>query len=180
MKFDTIEEATRAWVQGFNAIPQSLIEKLVNKNLDEVYEITPPAKHDHVHIYSGDHSGMGGEIVEKDDTADEDNVYIVELYETKECVAVSSDDFEVQYDGWLPMWGTMWTFGEQIDEEWANGEYLGSHLQEMADCGFRIYEQEDLGLIFGIDGCGYDFYEAHWIPLYKARGLHWHKEEENT
>lgn len=23
----------------------------------------------------------------------------------------------------------------------------------------------------------YDFYEAHWIPLYKVRGLHWHKEE---
>lgn len=29
----------------------------------------------------------------------------------------------------------------------------------------------------GIDGAGYDFYEAHWEPLYKARGLHWHSEE---
>lgn len=25
---------------------------------------------------------------------------------------------------------------------------------------------------------GYDFYEAHWIPLYEARGLKWHKESE--
>lgn len=48
----------------------------------------------------------------------------------------------------------------------------------MADCGFRIYEQEDLGYVFGIDGAGYDFYSEHWIPLYKARGLHWHKEED--
>ena len=47
----------------------------------------------------------------------------------------------------------------------------------MADCGFRIYEQEDYGYIFGIDGAGYDFYEAHWIPLYKARGLKWHLTE---
>lgn len=29
----------------------------------------------------------------------------------------------------------------------------------------------------GIDGAGYDFYEAHWIPLYEARGLHWHEGE---
>lgn len=47
----------------------------------------------------------------------------------------------------------------------------------MADCGFRIYESDDFGgYIFGIDGAGYDFYDAHWIPLYKARGLRWHKE----
>ena len=24
---------------------------------------------------------------------------------------------------------------------------------------------------------GYDFYENHWIPLYKARGLQWHETE---
>ena len=28
-----------------------------------------------------------------------------------------------------------------------------------------------------IDGAGYDFYESHWIPLYKARGLQWHETE---
>lgn len=46
----------------------------------------------------------------------------------------------------------------------------------MADCGFRVYKQEDYEYIFGIDGAGYDFYESHWCPLYKARGLHWHKD----
>lgn len=50
----------------------------------------------------------------------------------------------------------------------------------MADCGFRIYEQEDYGYIFGIDGAGYDFYDEHWCPLYKARGLRWHDEEGET
>ena len=33
------------------------------------------------------------------------------------------------------------------------------------------------GYFFGIDGAGYSFYEEHWIPLYKARGLQWHKTE---
>ena len=33
------------------------------------------------------------------------------------------------------------------------------------------------GYIFGIDGAGYDFYEDHWIPLYKERGIQWHDKE---
>ena len=90
-------------------------------------------------------------------------------------IVLDRNDFEVQNDDYLPMWGTMWSFGDSADEYWL--EKLGG-LQIMADCGFRIYEQEDLGYVFGIDGAGYDFYSEHWIPLYKARGLHWHKEED--
>ena len=44
----------------------------------------------------------------------------------------------------------------------------------MSECGFRIFESEEFGYFFGIDGAGYDFYEQHWLPLYKARGLKWH------
>jgi hypothetical protein len=69
------------------------------------------------------------------------------------------------------MWGTLWSFGNLLDEEWLDDK---KNLQAMSDCGFRIYEREDYGYIFGIDGMGYDFYETHWVPLYKARGLKWH------
>ena len=48
----------------------------------------------------------------------------------------------------------------------------------MSECGFRIYYSEKYGYFFGIDGAGYDFYEAHWIPLYKARGLKWHENDD--
>lgn len=44
----------------------------------------------------------------------------------------------------------------------------------MSDCGFRVYQHEEWGFFFGIDGAGYDFYSEHWIPLYKRRGLRWH------
>ena len=44
----------------------------------------------------------------------------------------------------------------------------------MSDCGFRVYQHEEWGFFFGIDGAGYDFYSEHWIPLYKRRGLQWH------
>jgi hypothetical protein len=80
---------------------------------------------------------------------------------------------ETEADTFLPMWGAMWTFGNITDQWWLEDE---RNLKAMADCGFRIYEQEDYGYVFGIDGMGYDFYEAHWIPLYKARGLQWHRD----
>ena len=75
----------------------------------------------------------------------------------------------------LPMWGTMWSFGDSADDYWLEEE---DGLELMAECGFRIYEQEDFGYLFGIDGAGYSFMDEHWIPLYKARGLQWHREEE--
>ena len=70
----------------------------------------------------------------------------------------------------LPMWGTMWSFG---DDYWL--EEKGG-LRVMSQCGFRIYKSGEFGYFFGIDGVGYDFYEAHWTPLYEARGMKWHDE----
>ena len=77
---------------------------------------------------------------------------------------------EKERDSFLPLWGTMFSFEHPMDNEWLDDK---KNLRKMADCGFRIYRQEDYGYIFGIDGAGYDFYEVHWIPLYKARGLRW-------
>ena len=125
MIYDTIREAATAWVDGFNAVPVAVVEKLMRLDLDEVLEITPGRR-------------------------DEDADY-------------------------LPMWGTMWSFGNAADDYWLEEK---NGLELMAECGFRIYEQEDFGYLFGIDGAGYSFMEAHWIPLYKARGLRWHREEE--
>ena len=70
-----------------------------------------------------------------------------------------------------PMWSTMWQFNDCCDEQW-----LEDHVHDMAKLGFSIY-LTDYGYFFGIDGAGYNFYDAHWIPLYKLRGLHWHKED---
>ena len=172
-KFKTINDAAHAWVSEFNAIPQEIVAKLLRNNHDELMEITPLAVGDMV--YASHFGWTEGEIISTPNK-NESGKYIVRFY--------GDDDETEEYDGYqlersgdtdfLPMWGTMWAFGEWLDNEW-----LENHggLQLMADCGFRIYEQEDYGYIFGIDGAGYDFYEAHWIPLYEARGLHWHETE---
>ncbi len=73
--------------------------------------------------------------------------------------------------GDLPAWSAMWSFSDSADDYWL--ESLGGK-QIMADCGFQVYESEEFGYIFGIEGGGYNFYTDHWIPLYKARGLQWH------
>ena len=123
MMYDTIREAAAAWVNSFNAVPTTVVEKLMRLDPDEVREITPGRR-------------------------DEDADY-------------------------LPTWGTMWSFGDSEDDYWLEED----GLELMAECGFRIYEQEDFGYLFGLDGGGYSFMDEHWIPLYKARGLQWHREE---
>lgn len=178
MKYETISDAAHRWVGEFNAIPQSIIAKLIKLDPDEVTEITPPGSGDQVCLFTTEHNFEYGYIIgvhESDDNDTDRTLYDIRLDEGEEVVTLDSDDFEVQRDDYLPMWGTMWSFGDSADDYWL--EKFGG-LQIMANCGFRIYEQEDVGYLFGIDGAGYDFYEAHWIPLYKARGLHWHSEPE--
>lgn len=50
-------------------------------------------------------------------------------------------------------------------------------IQEFNDCGISVFEDEDGGWYFGVDGCGYDFYEAHWIDLYRHLGICHHSTE---
>lgn len=173
MKFDTIKEACQLWVErDMNQVPMSVVEKLIQvSDYSDITEITPPAEYDHISIFSGDYAGEDGEIVR----CVGDDEYIVELDSSKypDPVTVFEDEFEVQRDDGLPMWGTMWEFKDICDQQW-----LENNLQAVANCGFRIYESEDYGYLIGIDGAGYDFYEAHFCPLYKARGLHWHEENE--
>ena len=175
MKFDTIKEACQLWVErDMNQVPMSVVEKLqMQSDYNDIVEITPPSRGDRISVFSGDYGGEHGEIVRHVD-GDE---YAVQLDsdEYPDPVTVSSDEFDAEYDSGLPMWGTMWSFGNSADDYWLEEK---DGLELMAECGFRIYEQEDFGYLFGIDGAGYSFMEAHWIPLYKARGLRWHREEE--
>lgn len=169
----TIREAAQHWVSSFNAIPYAVCEKLLQVSCEELHEVTPPSKNDRVSIHSGEHAGEYGMIIQSC-YDDEDDLYLIELDGSDEDAILSIDEFDVEQDSFLPMWGTLWAFDGSIDNWWL--EEKGG-LQAMADCGFRIYEQEDYDYIFGIDGAGYDFYEQHWIPLYKARGLRWHDPE---
>lgn len=169
-KYRTVRDAAELWVREFNAIPQGMIAKLMQNDPDDWQEVTKPAKGDRVYVYEVDAEEHTGKIMSYDEESD---LYAVKLDGGK-LLSLTSGDFEVEYDDGLPMWGTMWSFGDPCDDWWLEND---NGIRVMSECGFRIYKHEEFGYFFGIDGAGYDFYEAHWCPLYKARGLKWHDEE---
>lgn len=184
MLFETKKDAVHAYVEQMNAIPQGMIKSLMEQDYDSWKEITLPDVGDRVYAYE---SQSEGEIVEIKVIHDDDEPfveYVIKLDNQEMPYSVKCDsasDYEeyfevIRYDG-LPMWGTMWSFGDSIDDEWLRS---WGGLEEMSRCGFRIYEHDEWGYFFGIDGAGYDFYSAHWEKLYDARGLRWHKDEEGA
>lgn len=166
-----IKEATELWVsRDMTRIPLSVVEKLIEvSNYGDIIELTPVAKYSRV--WSNEYQ-KNGEVIEITENNEGDLIATVDLDNGEQC-DISVDDLSVEYDGCLPMWGTMWAFEDFCDCDWLDDK---DNQRKMAECGFRIYESEDYGYIFGIDGAGYDFYTEHWIPLYKARGLRWHDE----
>ena len=164
----TIREATSEWVDRFDAVQTDMLRKLYGYDPDEWREVTTPSVGENVYVY-----GRGaGEISAVKSYLDGETEYEIELDDTGDVICVSADEFEVENDTVFPMWGTMWQFSDSADEWWM--EHGG--IEALSRCGFRVYESDEFGYFFGIDGCGYDFKNAHFIPLYKERGLRWHDE----
>lgn len=173
-----IKEATQRWVGEMNTLPQSLLEKAY-PNMEGLEELTPVPKKYECEDCHEEFSLEEYDEVEEDHYGNKtcpsclkDFKERDDLEEDEECESyiVEEDNYDEMEYG-LPMWGWLWN-PENIDEWW-----IKENLQEIADCGFRIYESDEVGIMIGIDGAGYDFYESHWIPLYKARGLKWHDKE---
>jgi hypothetical protein len=72
-------------------------------------------------------------------------------------------------------WGWMFHPECSFDEEW-----IRKHISEVEECGFLVYDSDETGILLGVDGCGYNFYDEHWKPLYKIRGLSWHDKAKKT
>jgi hypothetical protein len=167
----TVNEAAHEWVAEFNAVPQEMIAKLMQIDPDDWDEVTKPHVGCRVYVFdlpdNCDTLEHDGEIIAYCDELDKFRVDI----DGGPSILVEPDNLEILNDGPLPMWGTMWSFGDSCDNYWLEN---ADGVKVMSDCGFRIYRHEEWGHFFGIDGAGYDFYGEHWIPLYRMRGLQWH------
>lgn len=163
-------EAVRRWVGEFNAVNLSLIERVMKaEGYDSFTELTKASDVGEVGI--SETYGEEVEVVWIDHN--EGTMTIRPTNNEEELGVVDIGDVSFNGDELLPMWGWMWTL-ENIDEEWVR-----ENLYKVSECGFRVYEDNETGDIYlGIDGAGYDFYEQHWLPLYEARGLQWHDDEE--
>lgn len=167
----TKKQATERWVSQFNAIPTSMIEALwVHLGEHEGtgwQELTRPRVGNLVYY---DPLEETGEIISVDREKEEFTIRL----DSNIVVFAKEDDFSTDPEATLPMWGTMWSFGDMCDNYWLEKQ---DGIEIMSEHGFRVYEHEEFGYFFGIDGAGYGFYEEHWIPLYEARGLQWHDKE---
>jgi len=147
------KEACELWVRrDFSMIPVSLIEKAYESNYFEDIEILAPTLDDYREEYKKDNE-----------------------YCESDCDECCSDDCLISYEEHypkIPMWGWVFVPDDPCDHEWLR-KYPGI----AADCGFIVYETEEIGVYLGVNGAGYDFYESHWIPLYRARGLKWHDND---
>lgn len=169
MRKQTIKEATERWVHEYMAP----IDTKIVANMDP-NEITLPCVGDSVYLYKSVEGQSEGEIIKITRDVEGTRYYTIDLGLSKKITFEEYGcDFQVNRDSFLPMWSTMWSFKDICDTDWLETK---EGLQAMSECGFRIYETDNGDYYFGIDGCGYDFYESHWIPLYKARKLQWHDD----
>lgn len=166
----TLIEAVKMWVrQDMNPIQTDMIAKLMKYDVSDWKECTLPTVGCRVIVHGGSWYGHG-EVIEYIRHAKKCRV---QLEEKESIVLVKEDKVSVWNQSVMPTWSTMWSFSEIPDINWLEE---GNGLRALSECGFRVFSSLDFGYFFGIDGAGYDFYEKHWIPLYKARGLNWHKE----
>ena len=153
--------ACEQWVAESNAFSLWMVEKLAGEGLEGISKLTPIVEDDYVTYFKD----WGTYTVK---SVDREEGTLVLISDDEEEVVADLNEVEKVDDDYFPMWNTLWEF-PNIDEDDA---------ELVAKCGFEMYElTEDGTILIGINGCGYSFYEAHWLPLYDAKGMCWHDTE---
>ena len=72
------------------------------------------------------------------------------------------------------MWGTLFEAKNKFVAE----DIIDNADSIITDAGFTIIDlsrenegEYETGVFLGVNGMGYDFFDAHWIPLYKILGV---------
>jgi len=72
------------------------------------------------------------------------------------------------------MWSTLFEAKDNTIKDWI----LENYEKIINEAGFTIIDlsrenegEYETGIFLGVNGAGYDFYEAHWLPLYKIFGV---------
>ena len=72
------------------------------------------------------------------------------------------------------MWGTIFEAKDNTIKDWI----LDNYEQIILYAGFTVIDlsrenegEYETGVFLGVNGMGYDFYDQHWIPLYKIFGV---------
>lgn len=171
MSKPTIREAAEQWIDQFDRVPASVIEKMAQA--DEAMNYYDS---DSLRLVAGPRIACiwCGATYEGEHSLEQ----LHELDQSRRgepcpfCEGNSGDQWERGFpvNAFPCGWSTLFAPRDGLDREW-----VLEHADAVAGLGFFVFESEDYGCLLGIDGAGYDFYDAFWIPLYRLRGLHWHE-----
>ena len=81
----------------------------------------------------------------------------------EELILLSANIRKLDY---LACWEWAFVPDNPFDKEW-----IKENIAIVEKYGFLIYQSEDIDVMLIVDNDRYSFYNDHWIPLYKARGL---------
>lgn len=171
-------EAAHKWVSGFHQFPRDMVRTLMKADPASWSEVTTLSPWADVKVsmpcqtvdgmpYQGKepYGNLMGRMKDgwKIRMVDDEIVY------------VKGDGFKLNPLTALPKYVCLFQFDNQCDEEWLEN---GDGIRLMSECNFRIYRHEEWGYFFGPDMAGYSVYSTHWVPLYQARNLQWHNEDD--
>lgn len=167
----TLRAATQEWIAQFDHVPASIIEKMAEAD-------------EYMRCYDSDTLRLvAGPRTECNwcNATYEGRQTLKQLHEAQEQGQGEPCPF---CDGNL---GDSWVYGDPVNafpcgwstlfapRDACDKEWTLEHADEVGNLGLFVFESEDFGYLLGIDGAGFDFYEALWVPLYQARGLQWHE-----
>ena len=89
-----------------------------------------------------------------------------------ECL--NSERFIEENNEYFPaMYATMYSC-----KDWTDAEWIRRNIEVVEEIGFAVYDCEYCGILLGINGAGFDFYDSYWKELYLARGFKWHENNK--
>lgn len=158
----------------FNNIPLSLVKKAYDYVINEkVVPLVEPTLNDYglTSKYEPDEPDKE-ECTSEREYQNEMKIYKEELE--------SFEEYTKAYEKWesdslnnFPTWGTIFECKSKDD-----ANRIRDNINEVQEMGFIILDDfDELDLCLGVDGGGYNFYEAHWSKLYDFLGMKWHDEE---
>ena len=89
-----------------------------------------------------------------------------------ECL--NSEKFIEENNEYFPaMYATMYSC-----KDWTDAEWIRRNIEAVEEIGFAVYNYEYCGILLGINGAGFDFYDSYWKELYLAMGFKWHENNK--
>jgi hypothetical protein len=159
------ETSTRDWIAlNFDAVHGPFIAAAVGDDYDQLVRVGEPEEPE---IEEPEEPEEPDEDATPEARAEYDKAMVLYLAEQAE--------YEKEWDAYneaRETWENPHGFPVAWNRMWSSCETLRSRVQSaLLASGFVVYDvsesEVDFGFnfVFGVDGGGYDFYEAHWRPL---------------